>query len=137
MIKSSPRLLFLLLVLLFLCYIFYYNTEYDTFKAVSILISSSHPDTIDFSKRRFEKFIFSLGSGGCVGIGNQMFRIASLYGIGLYPNVNRTPGVNGPASCVRSYMKEFSEIFPNVVKLAEFDVMLITRIYKIIVYFRI
>ncbi|KAE9547876.1 hypothetical protein FO519_008913 [Halicephalobus sp. NKZ332] len=51
----------------------------------------------------------------------QMFRIASLYGIGLFPNVNRTPGLNGPEDCVKGYVKEFSETFPNVIKLVEFD----------------
>ncbi|KAE9546967.1 hypothetical protein FO519_009821 [Halicephalobus sp. NKZ332] len=91
----------------------------DNLKTVLTFITPNDSNVIDFSKKRFDRFIFSMGSGGCIGIGNQMFRIASLYGIGLFPNVNRTPGLNG--GCIKGYFKEFSETFPNVVKLVEFD----------------
>ncbi|KAE9547432.1 hypothetical protein FO519_009356, partial [Halicephalobus sp. NKZ332] len=71
--------------------------------------------------RKFDRFIFPLTVGGCAGLGNQMFRIAALYGIGLYPNVNRTPGLSGSQRCLDKYFKEFSETFPNVVKLVKFE----------------
>ena len=63
--------------------------------------------------------------GSCSGLGNQMLRIATLYGMGLYPNVNRTPGIAERKECLVRYVKEFSEIFPNVVKLVEFVVSFI------------
>ena len=121
----SPKIVFLLLVLLCLCYFLYSNIEYDTLKPVFLIISNSS-SSVDFSKKRFDKFIFPLYNDACSGIGNQMFRIASLYGIGLYPNVKRTPGMTGTYICIRDYKKEFAEIFPNVMKLVEFDVSFIS-----------
>ena len=54
-----------------------------------------------------------------------MFRIASLYGIGQRPNINRSPGLNKTIHCLDKYIKEFSETFPNIMKLIEFVVSLV------------
>ena len=84
-------------------------------------IYSYNRDVRDFPRRTFDKFVFTLDAD-CSGLGNQMYKIASVYGIGLYPNVNRTPGLNLHKSCLKKYIEEFSETFPNVTKLVKFDV---------------
>ena len=93
-----------------------------------LLKPSKDEIVIDFSKKRFDKFIFPLRTG-CSGIGNQMFRIAALYGIGLHPNINRSPGLSPEKRCMKNYIKEFSDTFPNVMKLVEFVVS------SIVIYF--
>ena len=105
-----------------LCCMFYFQKYDDTSTSIVITSPSYNRSVTDFPKKRFDKFIFHKMIGSCSGLGNQMLRIATLYGMGLYPNVNRTPGIAEPKNCLVKYVKEFSETFPNVVKLVEFAV---------------
>ena len=129
MYKLFLRYLVTFLGIFLLWCIFNFHTTRTVSEPISPVISQANFMTIDFSKKRFDKFIFP-PSAGCVGMGNQLFRIAALYGIGIHPSVNRTPGVSESEDCLANYIKEFSEIFPNVVKLVEFVVSLFNMVFK-------
>ena len=110
--------------------LFYFNLNDKMSESILFLISPINSTAPDFSTKRFDKLIFPL-HGDCGGLGNQLYKIAILYAIGLHPNVRRTPGMNFYNSCSKKYIKEFSETFPNVMRLVEFDVRFIDSIYKI------
>ena len=123
--RISLKRIFLIISLFVLCCIFYFRKEDNVPEPVIIPSSSQRPNRIDYPLREFDKYIFHAFIGACSGLGNQMFRIAALYGIGAYPNVNRTPGLIESRKCLVKYFKEFSETFPNAAKLVQFDVSFI------------
>ena len=123
MYKLPFRYLVILLVAFILCHIFYIRANNHTSEFKYDPISQVNSTANDFSERP-DKFIFP-PNAGCVGLGNQMFRIAAVYGIGRSPNVNRIPAISEPKDCLVEYIKEFSGIFPNVVKLVKFIVSFI------------
>uniref|UniRef100_A0A7E4URC5 O-fucosyltransferase family protein n=1 Tax=Panagrellus redivivus TaxID=6233 RepID=A0A7E4URC5_PANRE len=53
----------------------------------------------------------------CSGIGNQMFRVAALYGIGKY--TQRTPAMDASQSCQQAYMSEIKSTFPRFYDLVK------------------
>ena len=95
------------------------NTTFDPLPSLSALQISN---IRNFPLEKYDKYIFHAFLGACSGLGNQMFRIAALYGIGLYPNVRRTPGITEYKKCLAEYVMEFSETFPNVIGFVEFSV---------------
>ncbi|KAI6224182.1 hypothetical protein M3Y95_00855900 [Aphelenchoides besseyi] len=61
----------------------------------------------------YDKFMLTdVGGGACGGVGNMIFRLASLYGIGK--QINRTACLQG--SCAQEYHIELYSMFPNLQK---------------------
>uniref|UniRef100_A0A7E4UVL9 L-Fucosyltransferase n=1 Tax=Panagrellus redivivus TaxID=6233 RepID=A0A7E4UVL9_PANRE len=87
----------------------------------TIPIVSNIENFVDSNVRlaKFDRFIMPT-YGACSGIGNQMFRVASLYGIGKY--FRRTPALDGTKKCQRDYMKEIKTTFPNFFDLVSLEI---------------
>ena len=119
--KLSPKYLLLFLASLTLYCVFYLPSAHNFPKHAFIPTRLYNSNLIFSSKTRSDKFIFTL-QADCPGLGNQLYRIASLYSIGLYPNVNRTPGLNVNKNCLENYTQEFTDTFPNAAKLVKFVV---------------
>ena len=60
-----------------------------------------------------------------------MLRIAAMYGMGVYPNVKRSPGISFFDSCAKKYIEELDATFPNIMKISEVNVSYIKEnVYK-------
>ena len=121
MFVLSFKQLLLLFAVFILCFLFYFYITNDVYSFALVPMLRNDLNLTDVSQNGSEKYIFSLTTS-CSGIGNQMYRIAALYALGRYSNINRTPGLNIRISCLETYFKEFSDVFPNVVKVVKFEV---------------
>ena len=121
MCTFSFKHLLLLLTGFILCFLFYFyiNDDINNFTLIPML--RNDVNLTDISQNGSEKYIFSLVTS-CSGLGNQMYRMSALYVLGRYPNINRIPGLNLHKNCLKRYVKELSETFPNVVKYFKFEV---------------
>lgn len=117
----SFKYLLLLLIGFVLCVLFYFDMNNSIHYSVFVPTLQNDSNLPNISQGRSDRFIFS-PIADCIGLGNQLHKIAALYAIGLYPNVNRTPGINLHSRCFESYFKEFSDTFPNVMKYFKFEV---------------
>uniref|UniRef100_A0A7E4ZUP0 Alpha-(1,6)-fucosyltransferase n=1 Tax=Panagrellus redivivus TaxID=6233 RepID=A0A7E4ZUP0_PANRE len=82
------------------------------------LVFMFYPETPEIRSNlvKFNKYVMPTYHT-CSGIGNQMFRVASLYGIGKH--LERSPAMDGRQVCQQKYMDEIKAIFPNFYNLVK------------------
>ena len=128
--KPSYKSTLILLGILALCCIIYLSKTSYLYEPTIISSFLQNKSKKNVTLKRFNKFIFPI-SNRCSGLGNQMFRIAAMYGMGVYPNVKRSPGISFFNSCAEEYIEELSATFPNVVEISEIIVSSIEEsLYK-------
>uniref|UniRef100_A0A7E4VAW3 L-Fucosyltransferase n=1 Tax=Panagrellus redivivus TaxID=6233 RepID=A0A7E4VAW3_PANRE len=73
----------------------------------------------DIPGKHFMKRFIQLHTSDAGGLGNQMYRIASLYGIGKM--LNRTPSLDSSSPHNHNLAIEFQTLFPNIFDVVAFN----------------
>ena len=128
--KLSYKHVFILLIIFISCCLLYFNMSDNSFESLLSLPVLQYRENTTLPLKKFDKFIFLINNR-CSGLGNQMLRIAAMYGMGVYPNVKRSPGISFFDSCAKKYIEELDATFPNIMKISEVNVSYIKEnVYK-------